>query len=341
MAAREDLRDGRVSVTEVATRYGFSHFGRFSAQYHRCFGEHPSTTLRHGRAAAWSEYNASHASYDTRRPPIGSCKIHSARARGLHSCPQDLDAHGLAIRAFPFVVASQPESAKRALDLLHRALEIDRDYALATSLAAWCHAQLVMYNGTAAPADEKTSALRLVRRAAVLDTDDPLALTARCAVHTMAGEFDTADALLARALALDPTSGWTWGRGGWLNSYMGRSEAAIEYFGRAVSLDPTSSTKANSFIGIGSAHFDAGRYEAAVYWMRKALLEQPSLVWANRTLAVSYARLGERRKALASLAALRHYCPDLTVGQVVAAVPFRQDYLSRLGEGLSGLGLPS
>lgn len=62
--------------------------------------------------------------------------------------------------------------------------------------------------------------------------------------------------------------------------------------------------------------------------------------WPNRSLSVSYARLGHRTEAAAALNALRRYRPDLTVGEVVAAVPFRNDFLSRLGDGLSGLGLP-
>jgi tetratricopeptide (TPR) repeat protein len=157
----------------------------------------------------------------------------------------------------------------------------------------------------------------------------------------MAGEFDAADALVTRALALDPSCGWAWGRSGWLKSYSGKPQAAIAHFRRALSLDPPSAAKANSFIGIGSAHFDAGRYDAATTWMRRALLEQPNALWANRTLSVSYLRLGERRKALQSLEALRRYSPDLTVGRVVTAIPFRPGYLHRLAEGLNALGLPS
>jgi adenylate cyclase len=463
-----------ISVTDVARTYGFTHLGRFSAQYRQCFGEAPSTTLRRARIANSSERRTLRGNGETRprglgldrprstlalreRPSIAVlpaqvsarelthhwfaesvaegiaaalCSVRSlsvmvprssrvamrdpqrsARDLGaryfltarmiyagtrlrvvvlladtttahhvwgdsydgtwddlleLQKCviegvvravlpsirgseidrvrrtrPQDLDAYGMVMRALPFVFASQAEATRRALELLDRAMEIDPDYGLATALAAWCHSQLVMYNATQTPAEERMSALRLAQRAAILDTDDPLVLTARCAVHTMAREFDVADGLLVRALALDPTSAWAWGRSGWLNSYRGHSEVAIEHFGRAISLDPYSASNANSFVGIGSAHFDAGRYDAAALWMRKALLEQPDTLWANRTLSVSYARLGERLKALESLEALRRYCPDLTVDQVVAAIPFRSDYLDRLGEGLNRLGLPT
>jgi AraC-like DNA-binding protein len=37
------------TVTTVALRYGFSHLGRFSAQYRKAFGEEPSLTLRRSR----------------------------------------------------------------------------------------------------------------------------------------------------------------------------------------------------------------------------------------------------------------------------------------------------
>jgi AraC-like DNA-binding protein len=47
---RADVRT--VSVTAVATRWGFYHFGRFSAAYRRLFGEAPSTTILNRRRRA-------------------------------------------------------------------------------------------------------------------------------------------------------------------------------------------------------------------------------------------------------------------------------------------------
>jgi AraC-like DNA-binding protein len=46
--ARDDLQhgDGAPRVTEVATRWGFAHLGRFSIGYRRAFGESPSETAR-------------------------------------------------------------------------------------------------------------------------------------------------------------------------------------------------------------------------------------------------------------------------------------------------------
>lgn len=259
--------------------------------------------------------------------------------RALRTPIRNLDANGLSMRALPFLFASRPDATRRALELLHSAIEIDPDYGLAAALAAWGHSQLVAYNATPAPAEEKRHAGELTRRAAMLNEDDPLVLTARCAVHTMTREFETAESLARRALALDPACGWAWSRSGWLHSYRGQSDLAIEHFGRALSLGATTS-RANDLIGIATAHFDAGRYEASVFWLQSALRQQPGAVWANRSLSVAYVRVGDRLQALRSLECLRRSFPDLTVREVVGAVPFRPQFLDRLGDGLSALGLP-
>jgi hypothetical protein len=67
--------------------------------------------------------------------------------------------------------------------------------------------------------------------------------------------------------------------------------------------------------------------------------EDPSTAWINRSLSVSYARLGDRLAALDSLEALRRYSPDTTIDKIVRSLPFSQDFLDRVAEGLDDLGL--
>ena len=91
--------------------------------------------------------------------------------------------------------------------------------------------------------------------------------------------------------------------------------------------------------GLGCAYFHAGRYEESALWKRAALREDPGTAWINRGLSVTYARLGDRFAALDSLEALRRYSPDITIGQIVHALPFTQDFLDRMANGLDDLGL--
>jgi AraC-like DNA-binding protein/tetratricopeptide (TPR) repeat protein len=461
-AAREALLEGRPSVTsvsEVAQRCGFRHFGRFARHYQQCFGETPSATLSpplrpdailyafdgprarlrsrerptlavaplaypaeaptlrsvayaiaEGLAVALTAIRSLDVRFtsarhgqdgDTGSPrrPDGAryllagsliecagrlrltlrlVEAHSGRHvwgetftdgagallrlqdqlvtavpqsvasriletemdRAWRTTPADLDAHGLAMRALALVLRSQPDAARQALDLLYSAIERDPDYALTAALAAWAHAQLVMYNGSTNPAADRDAAQRLNRRAALLDDADALVLTARSAVHTMAGEFDHAAALVARALAIDPTSGCAWGRSAWLHAYAGDYGDAIDRFRRSLSLGAPDGARANALVGLGSAYFGSGRYAEATACLQRAVLENPGMWWANRSLSVSLARLGERRRALASMTTLRRACPDLTVSGVVGSVPFRSSFLERLGNGLDDLGLP-
>jgi TolB-like protein/AraC-like DNA-binding protein len=267
-------------------------------------------------------------------PHIRGSEIERARRKR----PESLAAYGLTMRAFPFVFASNPNAAKQALEFLYRAIEIEPDYAPATALAAWCQAQLVLYNGTPSPNQERRSALLLSDRAGILDPDDPIVLTARCAVHTMAGQLDHAAGLIARVLELDPALVWGWERSGWLNTYAGNAETAIKHFDQATRLDPRR-PNANRLTGLGCAHFDAGRYEEAALWKRAALQEDPGTAWINRSLSVTYGRLGDRLSALDSLEALRRYSPDITIGKIVHSLPFTQDYLDRVADGLDDLGL--
>lgn len=269
-------------------------------------------------------------------PQIRGSEIERARRKRA----EDLAAYDLTMRAFPFVFASNPTAAKQALELLCRAIEIEPDYAPATALAAWCHAQLVLYNGTPSPSQERKNALLLSERAGILDPDDPLVLTARCAVHTMAGQLDHAGALVARTLELDPTLVWSWERSGWLNAYSGNAETAVRHFEQATRRDPRR-PNANRLSGIGCAYFDAGHYEEAARWKRMALRDDPGTAWINRSLSVSYARLGDRLAALDSIEALRRYSPDITIDKIVAGLPFTQEFLDRLAEGLDDLGLPA
>ena len=72
--------------------------------------------------------------------------------------------------------------------------------------------------------------------------DDALALaTAGLALAYVVGELDDAAAFIDQALALNPNLAWTWGFGGFVKTWLGELEAAIERVTRAMRLSPQDS----------------------------------------------------------------------------------------------------
>ena len=262
-------------------------------------------------------------------------------ARALRKRLDDSEAYDLCWRAYPLLAANAPSATREALDLLYRAIAREPDHALAAGLAACGHAQLVAQLGSTSAAAEMVRARTLAERAGLLDPDDEIVLTARSRVHTIAGEHDTADGLLARALARNPRLAWAWERRGWLRVWEGDAAGSIECIGRSLRLGTLACEKPVRFAGLAAGFFECGRYDLAVRWMRLALDLQPAAAWINRTLAVAYARLGERSWAERALAELRRYRPDVTVSAVVASMHFSPDFVARIANGLGDLGLPA
>jgi adenylate cyclase len=270
------------------------------------------------------------------QPSVRAAEIERSRRKR----PESLDAYDLVLRAYPSVWSLDRVANAGALALLGQAIAIEPDYPLALSLAAWCHAQQSVYNWTAEPEIVRAEALRLAQAAATAGDEDPTILTVLGAAHTIVHNHGIAARLLERALALDPNSAWAWNRSGWLQCYLEQPELSIEHFERALRLSPFDPMNFNVFIGIGDAHFVAGRYADAARWCEKGLQDRPSATWVYRVLVPTYTLQGRDTDARAGLCLLLGEYPDLTISKVVAALVHAPSVLDRIAEGLRKVGLP-
>ena len=260
--------------------------------------------------------------------------------RSRRKRPESLDAYDFVLRAYPSVWSLERVANAEALSLLNQAIAIEPDYPLALALSAWCHAQQVVYNWATEPARLRAEALRLAQAAAAVGGEDPTILTVLGAAHTIVRNYDIAARLLERALALDANSAWAWNRSGWLQSYLGNPDVSIEHFERALRLSPLDPMNFNVLIGVGGAHFAAGRYADALHWMEKGLLDRPTATWVYRSLVPALSLLGRHEDARACLTRLLDEYPDLTISKVVSALVFSQPTLDRMAEGLRLAGMP-
>jgi adenylate cyclase len=270
------------------------------------------------------------------QPSIRFAEIERSRRKP----PQEMGAYDFTMRAMRHVWMLEKDEAERALELLEKALAMDRDYPLALALSAWCWAQRSVYNWAGDIPAAKANALALAERAANLSSEDPLILAVLGAVHTFAQNFGTARVLLERSVALDPNSAWALSRLGWLEVYADRPELAHPYFERSVRLSPLDPMNFNNYVGIGSAYQVAGEDNKAAEMFLRALRERPNAVWLHRNLAPAFLAAGRTEEAQASINALKKAHPEFSINKFREAMVFSPAVLDRIALDLKRLGIP-
>lgn len=190
------------------------------------------------------------------------------------------------------------------------------------ALLACCHGQLGTYHGTPFPASARDTALELSRRAGVLDDSDPLVVTARGTASALALQADEAEALVTRALAMDPTSAWAWERRGFLrlNSPTDGGRAMSD-FQRALQFRGARISRANCYVGISSAYSKLDRMEETDRWTRRAIAENPEAWWLYRWQSCYATKMGDRPKIREAVENWRRVQPEMTVSLLAACFP--------------------
>jgi AraC-like DNA-binding protein len=297
------------TVTDVALTNGFGQFGRFAAEYRRAFGELPSRTMQRSK-----------------KPAIDD---------------GDLDeAMRLTFLALPLAFAVAPKQCNAALEKLERPQELEPAYSLPKALSAWCWAQRASHRFSSTPDRDRALSLQLADESYRLAPNDALTLTLSSGALVLARRLEEADQRLERALALDPGLAYAWVRRGWMSAYLGDSETAIRELSTALHLMPFEPLRHISFIGIGCAHFGAGRYDRATRWVLSGVEAYPGSFWAQRVAVAAAAMMGAHSEARRMARQLMRKDPDLTVAEARQAWPFTAVFMSRLGEGLEIAGIP-
>lgn len=270
------------------------------------------------------------------QPSIRLAEVERARRKP----PHDLGAYDYTMRAIRHVWMLEESEAKRALELLDKALAIDPDYPLALALNAWCWAQHAVYTWVDDVPAAQARARALAERATNLSTDDPLILAVLGAVYTFSRNLGAARVLLERAVSIDPNGAWALTRLGWLDVYADRPEPAREYFERSLRLSPLDPANFNNHVGLASTHQVAGDENAAAERYLHALRERPNALWIHRNLAPALYGAGRVEEAKDSVAALMAAYPKFSISQYQDAMLFSAPVMQRLCSQLRALGVP-
>ena len=250
-------------------------------------------------------------------PGITGAEIERIRCKD----PQILGAREMLMQALRMLLKADAESWREMLAVASHAMELDPDDALPLALGAYCQARLYDTVTTARPREMRDTALQLFSRANALDNGDPFAIATRAGVATLLGRGADAEALVERALAMDPTSAWIHERAGVYFLYQAKPDRAMAHFGRAMQLHGPFMPRENCLFGIAKAHQCAGRSEQALHWIRRALAENPRAEIVHRFLVVYEAKLSHHAEARRQAAELCRMHPEARVSRLVEVHP--------------------
>ena len=125
--------------------------------------------------------------------------------RSKRKPPENIDAYDLYLRSLPNLYAMRPDENEQALDLLHRAIELDPNYAPALAYLAWGYEQRIHRGWGAYGKDDSGTAVALARRAIAADRDDAHVMAAAGFVLVIVGrDYEQGLQATERACELNP-----------------------------------------------------------------------------------------------------------------------------------------
>lgn len=250
-------------------------------------------------------------------PSVRAAEIERARLKR----PDSLQAYDYVLRAYPGFWTIVDPGHVDAIELFHKALELEPAYAHAMALAAWGHAQRFARFMPGEPAAHRRQAVDLANGALALTPDDPGVLVAAGMALLLAGTTDETDRcglLFRKAVTLDPNSAPAWRRVGNLHIHRSEPVEAVDAFDRALRLSPFDPMSVHARWGIGDAHLIAGRVEEALRLYRHCLSETPRDPAFRRRVCALLALTGEIEQAKDMARGLKADYPDVTLERIAS-----------------------
>jgi TolB-like protein/class 3 adenylate cyclase/Tfp pilus assembly protein PilF len=262
--------------------------------------------------------------------------------RAKHRPTESLDAYDCYLRGLAGLHRFTREDNSEALLHFRRAIELDPNFAAAYGTAALCYVRRRAAHWTAFRDQDVAETALLARKAVELGHDDAFALCAAgFALADVVDELADGDALIDRALALNPNLAMAWTCSGWVKISLGKPDLAIERLAHAMRLTPHSRYFFDMQTAMASAHLVAGHYDEALSWAEKAIRAKPDFLYAACIAAASAALAGRSEAARKAMKLVRQNDPQLRVANLKEVISYLQPAdFAKWQEGLRLAGLP-
>ena len=271
-------------------------------------------------------------------PKLEQAEIERSRRRPTES----RDAYDQFLRGMMGIHQWSREGNEAALRHFRQAFTIDPNYAAAYGMTARAYVQRNAGGWITDRAYETAETERTASRAAELGQDDAVALSAAgLALADILGRIEDGDAMIERALGLNPNLASAWLNSSWMKTALGEPLLALERIEKAQRLSPNDPQKSSFAAAKAYAHVCAGHFAEAYASAEAAIRERPHFLLYLCIAAASAALAGRAADAQRIAGRILQADPTLRLSTVSSILPLRRpEDAARWAEGLRKAGLP-
>jgi TolB-like protein/Tfp pilus assembly protein PilF len=262
--------------------------------------------------------------------------------RTKHKPTDSLDAYDHFLRGMASLHKWTREGNYDALSHFIQAIKLDPNYAAAHGLAARTYVQRFSGGWATDRTHETAEMEKLADKAVELSRDDAVALcTAGFALSELLSRIDDGDALIDKALSLNPNLAWAWLYSGWVKAALGQSDISLDRMKRAQRLSPNDPQKFSLLAGSALAHLYARQFEDAYSAAQAAMRERSAFLLAICIAGVSAAHLGRITDAKMAVMRILKLDPAMRISNIGQVTPIqRPEHVAIWLDGLRMAGLP-
>ena len=264
------------------------------------------------------------------------------RDSALRKPPDNLDAWEIYQRAMWNLYSFEKENNPIAIDLFHKAIKADPNFAPAYAYMSYCYYAAVIMGWADDPEIFLSSGMDSAKKALVLDPRDSIAYFALGRIHMLRGEHDDSIAALEKSIELNPNAFFAYHGLGMVLALAGRMEEALEISIKGERFSPRDPLLWASIAVRALGCILLERYEEAVaYSDRTFRFPAPSGYWPHATKAAALAQLGNIDEAKTTLQLALEENPGLSITYLKRTLPTKYEGgLEKYLDGLSKAGLP-
>ncbi len=190
-----------------------------------------------------------------------------------------------------------------------------------------------MRGKTKSPRNTLEKGYELAKKALAMDDSIPIAHTLLCQFYIYKREYDKAIAEGERTVALYPSASGSYFAYASALHFACRPEEAIPMYQKAIRLNPNAA--AITFVYLGFALADAGRFEEAVSALKKGIQRAPDYIVAHIGLVITYSSMGREKEARVEAAEVLRIDPKFSLDYFAKTVPLKDQ--SQIDKGVDAM----